>query len=134
MTLPRSVLDASALMALMHEGRGADIVGEAIANGAAVGLVNVAEVLSKFAEVGQDPAAVLEQLRGARDAGALSLEPLTESDCVEIARLRPLTRAAGLSLADRACLALAARLNVPAITADRDWHDADLEIEVRLIR
>lgn len=132
--VPRSVLDASALMALMHEERGADIVAEAIASGAAIGLVNLAEVLSKVAEVGQDPAAIFEQLRGADDGGALSIEPLTESDCVEIARLRPLTRALGLSLADRACLALAARLDVPAITADGDWRDAELDVEVRLIR
>lgn len=58
------------------------------------------------------------------------VEPLTEADCVEVARLRPMT----LSLADRACLALAKRLAVPVLTADRTWTQADLEVAVRLIR
>lgn len=118
----------------MNEERGADIVAGAVADCTAIGFVNLAEVLSKVAEVGRDPAAVLEQLRGDDDSGALTIEPLTESDCVEIGRLRPLTRPQGLSLADRACLALAARLRVPAFTADSDWQNADVEVDVRLIR
>lgn len=48
--------------------------------------------------------------------------------------LRPLTKASGLSLADRACLALAKRLDIPALTADRDWADLNLGIAVQLIR
>ena len=67
-------------------------------------------------------------------AGTLILEPLTETDCIEIALLRPLTKASGLSLADRACLALAKRLDIPALTADRDWADLNLGITVQLIR
>jgi PIN domain nuclease of toxin-antitoxin system len=38
------------------------------------------------------------------------------------------------SLADRACLALAERLGVPAVTADREWAKADVAAEVQLIR
>lgn len=62
------------------------------------------------------------------------LEPLTDADCIEIALLRPLTKARGLSLADRACLALARRLNVPVVTADREWADLNLGVIVQLIR
>lgn len=59
----------------------------------------------------------------------------TAAICAEAAaRLRPATRHAGLSLADRACLALARRLGVPAVTADRAWGDLDVGVEVRLIR
>jgi len=124
-----SVLDASALMAHLNEEDGAAAVRDAMEHGAAISVANWAEVLSKAAEVGEDPAQLAEDLRD-----AVTIEPLSETDCVEIARLRPLTIGQGLSLADRACLALAARLGVPAVTADRAWKNAKIDAEVRLIR
>lgn len=117
-------------MALLHEEDGVLNVHEAIALGAAISLVNLAEVLSKLADLGNDPAEARIQL----DEVGNAVEQLTEADCVEVARLRPLTRALGLSLADRACIALAMRLDVPVLTADRLWAQADLDVEVRLIR
>lgn len=97
--------------------------------------MNLAEVLSKLADAGKDPEQANRELRGAQgDVGALVVEPLGEHDCVEVARLRPKTRDLGLSLADRACLALTKRLGVPVLTADRTWAEADLDLEVRLIR
>lgn len=132
---PASVLDASALMAILHAEDGASIVIEAIGEGAAVSVVNWAEVLSKLAEAGKDPEIAAAELRRAEGSRrALSIEPLTAADCVAVARLRPVTRRQGLSLADRACLALAERLDVPALTADREWLKADVAAEVRLIR
>jgi ribonuclease VapC len=62
------------------------------------------------------------------------VEPFTTADAIDAARLRPLTRSVGLSLADRACLALAHRLNAPALTADRAWFRLELDVEVRLLR
>jgi PIN domain nuclease of toxin-antitoxin system len=62
------------------------------------------------------------------------VEALTAADCIEVANLRPLTKAQGLSLADRACLVLAERLDVPALTTDRELAKADVRAEVRLIR
>lgn len=132
---PTSVLDASALMAVLHAEDGDSIVIEAIAEGAAVSVVNWAEVLSKLAEAGKDPEAAAAELRRAEGSRrALSIEPLTAADCVAVARLRPITKRQGLSLADRTCLALAERLGVPALTADRKWLEADVAAEVRLIR
>lgn len=132
---PASVLDASALMAVLHAEDGASMVIEAIGEGAAVSVVNWAEVLSKLAEAGKDPEAAAAELRRAEGSRrALSIEPLTAADCVAVARLRPVTRRQGLSLADRACLALAERLGVPALTADRKWIEADVMAEVQLIR
>jgi ribonuclease VapC len=58
---------------------------------------------------------------------ALTIDGMTEADCVQIARLRPLTVKQGLSLADRACLVLATRLKVPALTTDRAWADAEVD-------
>ena len=132
---PASVLDASALMAVLHAEDGASVVIDAIGEGAAVSVVNWAEVLSKLAEAGKDPELASAELRRAEGSRrALSIEPLTAADCVAVARLRPLTRRQGLSLADRACLALAERLDVPALTADRKWLEADVVAEVQLIR
>jgi ribonuclease VapC len=126
---PTSVLDASALMAHLNEEDGATAVREAMNRGAAISVANWAEVLSKAAEVGDDPSQLAEDLRD-----AVMVEPIPEADCVEIAKLRPMTIAQGLSLADRACLVLATRLGVPALTSDRIWADADIAAEVKLIR
>lgn len=130
-----SVLDASALMAHLNDETGAEVVRQALSERAAISTFNWAEVLSKAAERGGDPELVAGELTAAGLLGdALAIETVTEADCVEIARLRPLTKGRGLSLADRACLALATRLEVPALTADGSWADADVDVEVRLIR
>ena len=133
--MPSAVLDASALLAYLRDEEGADLVGDAIAGGASISTVNLAEVLSRAADRGGDPNRLVRQMteRGLLD-GAISVEPLTTGDAVEIARLRPLTRAQGLSLGDRACLALAHRLRLPALTADTAWSDFDLDVELRQIR
>lgn len=129
---PASLLDASALIAVLHDEPGADAVVDAIAAIAAVSVVNWAETLSKVAADGSDPRLVADSFQASESP--LLLEPLTDADCIEIARLRPLTKRHGLSLADRACLALARRLRVPVLTADRDWADLALGITVQLIR
>ena len=122
-------------MAVLHAEDGASVVIEAIGDGAAVSVVNWAEVLSKLAEAGKDPEAAAAALRRAEGSRrVLTIEPLTAADCVTVARLRPITRPQGLSLADRACIALAERLGVPALTADRKWQEADIAPEVQLIR
>jgi ribonuclease VapC len=129
------VLDASALLAHLHDEPGADAVGEAIAEGAAVSTVNVAEALSTEANRGRSPVALATELgrRGLLD-GALTVHPFTTADAIEAARLRPLTHAAGLSLGDRACLALARRLDGVAITADTAWARVELDVELTFIR
>lgn len=53
---------------------------------------------------------------------------------LEAARLRGATRPRGLSLGDRFCLSLAARLALPVLTTDRAWADLDLGIDIRLVR
>jgi ribonuclease VapC len=126
---PAAVLDASALMAHLNEEQGAMPVRKAMERGAAISVANWAEVLSKSAMAGDDPRRLAEDLRD-----AVILEPITEADCIEIAKLRPVTIAQGLSLADRACLVLAARLGVPALTADSIWAQAEAPAEVKLIR
>jgi ribonuclease VapC len=122
-------------MALLHDEDGASSVMAAIEEGSAISVVNWAEVLSKLAESGRDPEVAAAELRRAEGSKrALIIEPVTARDCIAIARLRPISRAQGLSLADRACLALAERLGLPALTADRKWMEVDVNTEVRLIR
>ncbi len=48
--------------------------------------------------------------------------------------MRTLTKRLGLSLADRACLALAERENLPVFTADKNWSKAGLVLDIRIIR
>jgi len=130
-----SVLDASALLAYLRNEPGARLVADAIAEGATISAVNLAEVLSTTANHGADPTHLAEELtqRGLLH-GALTVEPFTAHDAIEVARLRPLTRAAGLSLGDRACLALAHRCAVPALTADTPWTTLTLDVAVTPIR
>jgi ribonuclease VapC len=129
------VLDASALLAYLGDETGADIVADAISGGVAISTVNLGEALSTLATRGSDPAAVASELtsRGLLD-GAITVEAFTAADAVETGRLRPLTRAAGLSLADRACLALARRLAASVLTADLAWMSLTLDVDVRAIR
>lgn len=129
------VVDASALLAYFHGEPGASVVAEALSGISVVSAVNWAEVLSKFVDEGEDPDSLAERLES---EGVLSLGlevlPVTAIDARMIARLRPLTRSAGLSLGDRACLALALRLEYGALTADRPWASLDLGLEIKLIR
>lgn len=131
-----SVLDASALLAYVHDEPGADAVEEALAARAWMNSVNWVEVLSKLVdESGQDVDSILNELRKrGLPGGLLTLLPLTVEDAQAMARLRPVTRAFGLSMADRACLALAIRLGLPVLTTDRVWHEISLGVAVRLIR
>jgi PIN domain nuclease of toxin-antitoxin system len=129
------VLDASALLAYLRDEPGAELVADAIADGVAISAVNLAEVLSRAADRGADPAGLAADLadRGLL-GGAIEVEVFTLDDAVEVARLRALTRAGGLSLGDRACLALARRRGARAVTADTAWAEVDAGVELVWVR
>lgn len=130
-----AVLDASALLAYLREEPGNEIVEAAIAVGAVINAVNYAEVLSRLGDAEEDLETVHRQLRNQGLVGdLLAVEPLNEEDAVVIAHLRTPTRAQGLSLGDRACLATGLRLGRPVITADRAWETLDIGVTIRLIR
>jgi PIN domain nuclease of toxin-antitoxin system len=122
-------LDASALLALLLDEPGAEMV-EAVADRAAISTVNWSEVFRRSAEHDVD----LAGLRGDVEALGLEIVPFTVADAESAAELHPMTRHLGLSLGDRACLALAARLELPTLTADRSWVGAELGVEIRPIR
>jgi len=132
---PAVVLDASALLAYIHGERGASEVQRAFDNEAAISAVNWAEVLSKLAEVGLDPATTSKRMRDQVVIGsALSVWPFDEHLALDVARLRNQTRPYGLSLGDRACLALGSFLKVPILTADRNWAELKMRVTLRFIR
>ena len=126
---PESVLDASAVIAVLRDEPGASAV-EPRGGRAAVSAVNWAEILQRYEVLG------LSMVGKRQDIEALGIEEaaFTADDAEIVARLRAPTRALGLSLADRACLALAERLGVAAHTADRAWAQLDLATEIVLIR
>ena len=129
------VLDASALLALLKGEPGAERVAEALERGAYLSAVNLAEVLSKLADWGEDPAEAQARMAQVGLLGAaVEVLPFTGEDALEVARLRALTRAYGLSFGDRACLALARRLGLPALTVERSWAELDLGIPVEVLR
>lgn len=132
---PTSVLDASALLAYLQGEPGADLVTEALVQGAAISAVNWAEVLSKLAERGQDPDVVATNLTALGLLNkAILVYPLDETLARVIAKLHLQTRSLGLSLGDRACLALALSLDLPALTTDRAWEGLSLGCTVTWIR
>lgn len=113
------VLDASALLAFLNSEPGADMVEARIAEGAAMSSVNLAEVVAKLNER-EMPLLEIENV--VSDLG-LQIEPFDAASAYVTGELRQLTKQAGLSLGDRACLALGIRDSRTVLTADRAWQD-----------
>jgi PIN domain nuclease of toxin-antitoxin system len=123
------VLDASALLALLQLEKGHEKVAAVVAVSRA-SAVNLAEAGSYLTNAGDTLVHVVAQL----DSLGIDVVPFDEEQAIETARLRPVTRSLGLSLGDRACLALARKLQLPAMTADRAWGSLDIGVQVTVIR
>ncbi|MEZ4553840.1 MAG: type II toxin-antitoxin system VapC family toxin [Dehalococcoidia bacterium] len=124
------VLDASALLAYFKNEPGAEAVQRTLGADTVIGAVNLAEVVSKLVEAGWSEDAIRDTF------GATQAQPVAflAEDAYVAGLLRERTRRRGLSLGDRACLALALRLGAPALTADRSWADLDVGVEVIVVR
>jgi PIN domain nuclease of toxin-antitoxin system len=98
--------------------------------GVGISAVNLAEVVSKLCDQ------LFSKDQTDQIIGGLALEvaPFDENQAIAAGRLRIATRHLGLSLGDRACLALAMREKATVITADRSWAGLDLGIEIKVIR
>ena len=122
------VLDASAVLALLNDEPGADEV-LAVLGGAGVSSANVAEVAGKLADHGLSDASIHQAL----DIGFETLL-LGEAEIAVMGQVRRATRAYGLSLGDRCCLATALTNECAALTADRDWKKVNLKgLKIRVL-
>ena len=124
------VLDASAILAFFKGEPGADRVRVALAEGVVVGAVNLAEAVTKLSESGEPETAIRGLVYGLDP----EIVPFDEDLAYATGLLRPLTRHLGLSLGDRACLALAQRLGLPALTADRAWAALQIGVVIEVVR
>lgn len=122
-----AVLDASAILALILEEPGAKRVEPYVPGGTA-SAVNLGEVVAKLRDLGMVEARVDEIIADMQ----LDVHGHDLSAALAAGHLRRMTRSAGLSLADRACLALARALRLPALTADRSWLGVADAIGVRV--
>lgn len=123
------VLDASALLAFLHDEPGGDEVSSVL-EGASISTVNWSEVLQKALQRGVTIDGMQQEFI---DVG-VAFEPFSPRQAEIAARLWSRTRKHGLSLADRACLALAMDTARPLLTADRACSTVGLDIEIRLVR
>lgn len=128
--MSKIVLDASALLAVLYGEPGTDQLSPQLLSAATSSTVNLAEVQSRLVSQGIDPG----------DAWEATLSPIREatvftSEHAKIAgNLVAQTSPLGLSLGDRACLALAIALRVPVYTADRAWKNLKLGIRIHVVR
>lgn len=122
-------IDASVALILYFREAGFEAANDA-ARGGIISTVNVAEVLSRLARIGAPPRGALRELLRVD----IEVVPFTLDHARTVGELLPLTRHAGLSLGDRACLALAMERGVPAATADRAWAGLDLPVRIDVIR
>ncbi|MDE2446893.1 MAG: type II toxin-antitoxin system VapC family toxin [Alphaproteobacteria bacterium] len=123
------VLDSSAVLALLWDEPGGDLVAEHL-DGAVMSTVNYAEVLTKIIDRG------IDEKRAKLFLASLAIETITfdKFQAETSSQLRSQTRQLGLSLGDRACLALAMSKGWPALSADKAWAELKNGTVVRLVR
>lgn len=124
------MLDASALLAVLNQEAGMDIVVP-LMPGAVMSAVNWSEVVQKALARG----VVAEpRMRQDVEASGVTFLPFEVQDGERAASVWQRSPRQGLSLGDRACLALAEARGATAVTADRTWANLRLGIEVLVIR
>ncbi|MBZ5665674.1 MAG: type II toxin-antitoxin system VapC family toxin [Acidobacteriia bacterium] len=128
--MSKVVLDASAILALLNQEPGTDRLTPELLSNATCSTVNLAEVLTKLVSAGGQPDEAWEDtLSPIREAA-----PFTSEQAKIAGSLVAQTRTLGLSLGDRACLALGLVLKAPVYTADRSWKSLKLGVRIHVIR
>jgi ribonuclease VapC len=127
--MTQAVFDTSAVLAWLHTEPGSDLVAQFIPS-AVLSSVNAAEVQSKLVRDGVDPKVAWESVV----ASVSQIIPFNAAQAEAAGSLIAQTQPHGLSLGDRACLALAFSLNAPVYTTDRAWAQVKIGVEIRLVR
>jgi ribonuclease VapC len=126
----RAVLDASAILAVLFQERGAEKLTDEIMDWAVASAVNLAEVQSKLVKMGHPPEEAW--------ADALLLETAPEPFTAEQAKIAGSlireTERYGLSLGDRSCLSLAIALKAPVYTTEQIWKNLKVGVPIHVIR
>src|ERR1035437_8534181 len=120
------VLDASAILALLQQEPGAEKLTDEILHHAVASTVNLAEVQSKLVKKGIEPAQAWQNTLSA----ITEPEPFTSRQAQMAGSLIAMTEQYGLSLGDRACLALAIALKAPVYTTEQIWRDLEVSIPI----
>ena len=123
------VFDSSALLAITFNETGGDVAKASLSKGV-LSAVNASEVVARFVDLGADRMQAQAWLR----TFDLPIRPFDEALAIETGLLRASVKRIGLSLGDRACIALARREGGSVITADQNWTRLKLGVEVLLIR
>jgi len=124
------VLDASALLALIQNEKGADVV-KPLLKRAVMSTINVTEVLAALQRVEIQPKDAIVSISDVIQ----ELIPFDVEQAQCVAELQPYVRHKGLSLGDRACIALGLKLQAPIYTADKIWGELQLDnISINIIR
>lgn len=127
--MSRIVLDASALLAILNQEPGYERWVDRVAS-AVIGAVNLSEVIAKLADVGMPEPEIQQAVKPL----GLEVIPFDERQAWTAGMLRPVTRPSGLSFADRACLALALQMKLPALAADRNWKRLRIGVRIQLLQ
>jgi PIN domain nuclease of toxin-antitoxin system len=122
------VFDSSAILALLKMEQGHEMVAEQLEN-AIVSSVNFCEVITVVSRKGFGQEKVIKFLKET----FLHIEDFDTEQAIIGASFNDVTKN-GLSLGDRACLALAKSKSLPVLTADKIWKELGLNVEVQLIR
>jgi ribonuclease VapC len=123
------VMDASAILAVIKGEHGAERVADT-ARGARISALNFCEIAAWLSERGSTSVDI-ESVIGPFD---LTVEVFDRPRAMAAGHLAAKTKRRNISLGDRACLALALELGMPAVTGDRAWRDLDIGVEIQLFR
>lgn len=127
--MPDVVVDASAIIAVIKGETGARRAGEG-AQGARMSALNYCEIVGWLAERGSTPTDIERVIAPFN----LTVEEFNRPRALAAGLLTAKTKGRNISLADRACIALAIELGLPAMTGDRVWRDLGLGVDIVLIR
>ena len=127
--MSRVILDASAVLALLGNEPGAELVQRMLPDSVILS-VNLAEVVTRLALIGMPDYEIAEAL----NLLGLEVLPFDSELAFSSGFMAPETKPQGLSLGDRACLALGLQTGLTVLTADRKWGKLDLPVDIQLIR